>query len=129
MKEMGSRGHGDGLAWFEEEARTGSRGHELSGFAGLLAGARSTAITEYISVCSQREVELAQLAHDRKQGREEERALPSPVQAALAFSVGSLLSLLATGFIVEYRLRVTVVVAVATMALAAFGCIGAVLGD
>jgi VIT1/CCC1 family predicted Fe2+/Mn2+ transporter len=77
-------------------------------------------------------VELAQLTRDGKRGGEEERALPSPVQAAaasaLAFSVGALLPLLAAGFIVEYRLRVAVVVAVATMALAAFGCVGAVLG-
>uniref|UniRef100_A0ACD5WQS3 Uncharacterized protein n=1 Tax=Avena sativa TaxID=4498 RepID=A0ACD5WQS3_AVESA len=104
----------------------------VSGFAGLLAGACSMAIGEYVSVCSQRDVELAQLDHDGKRGGEEEQALPSPVQAAaasaLAFSVGALLPLLAAGFIVGYRLRVAVVVAVATLALAAFGFVGAVLG-
>jgi VIT1/CCC1 family predicted Fe2+/Mn2+ transporter len=77
-------------------------------------------------------VELAQLEHDGRRGGDEERDLPSPVQAAaasaLAFSVGALLPLLAAGFIVGYRMRVAVVVAVATMALAAFGCVGAVLG-
>uniref|UniRef100_A0ACD5Z208 Uncharacterized protein n=1 Tax=Avena sativa TaxID=4498 RepID=A0ACD5Z208_AVESA len=104
----------------------------VSGFAGLLAGACSMAIGEFVSVCSQRDVEIAQLDCDGKRGGEEERALPSPVQAAaasaLAFSVGALLPLLSAGFIVSYRLRVAVVVAVATMALAAFGCVGAVLG-
>ncbi|KAM0835413.1 hypothetical protein ACQ4PT_062942 [Festuca glaucescens] len=78
------------------------------------------------------DVELAQLDRDGKRGGDEERALPSPIQAAvasaLAFSVGALLPLLAAGFIVGYRLRVAVVVAVATMALAVFGYVGAVLG-
>jgi VIT1/CCC1 family predicted Fe2+/Mn2+ transporter len=77
-------------------------------------------------------VEIAQLDRDGKRGGDEERALPSPFQAAaasaLAFSVGAMLPLLAAGFIVGYRLRVAVVVAVATMALAGFGYIGAVLG-
>ncbi|KAM0897498.1 hypothetical protein ACQ4PT_022526 [Festuca glaucescens] len=104
----------------------------VSGFAGLLAGACSMAIGEYVSVCSQRDVELAQLERDGRRGGDEERDLPSPVQAAaasaLAFSVGALLPLLAAGFIVGYRMRVAVVVVVATMALAAFGCVGAVLG-
>ncbi|KAM0835414.1 hypothetical protein ACQ4PT_062942 [Festuca glaucescens] len=72
------------------------------------------------------------LDRDGKRGGDEERALPSPIQAAvasaLAFSVGALLPLLAAGFIVGYRLRVAVVVAVATMALAVFGYVGAVLG-
>jgi VIT1/CCC1 family predicted Fe2+/Mn2+ transporter len=102
----------------------------VSGFAGLLAGACSMAIGEFVSVCSQRDMEIAQLDRDGKRGGNEERALPSPAQAAaasaLAFSVGALLPLLAAGFIVGYRLRVGVVVAVATMALAAFGCVGAV---
>ncbi|XP_044971049.1 vacuolar iron transporter homolog 5-like [Hordeum vulgare subsp. vulgare] len=104
----------------------------ISGFAGLLAGACSMAIGEFVSVCSQRDVEIAQLDRDGKRGGDEERALPSPIQAAaasaLAFSVGALLPLLAAGFIVGYKLRVAVVVAVATLALAAFGVVGAVLG-
>ncbi|CAM0901580.1 unnamed protein product [Alopecurus aequalis] len=104
----------------------------VSGFAGLLAGAFSMAMGEYVSVCSQRDVEIAQMDLDGKRGGEEERDLPSPVQAAaasaLAFSVGALLPLLAAGFIEEYRMRVAVVIAVATMALAAFGYVGAVLG-
>jgi vacuolar iron transporter family protein len=105
-----------------------ARAMVISGFAGLLAGACSMAIGEFVSVCSQRDVELARL--DR--GAEEEKALPSPVQAAaasaLAFSVGALLPLLAAGFVTDYRLRIGVVAAVATATLAAFGCVGAVLG-
>ncbi|KAG8066807.1 hypothetical protein GUJ93_ZPchr0004g39354 [Zizania palustris] len=109
-----------------------ARAMVVSGFAGLLAGACSMAIGEFVSVCSQRDVELAQLERDGKRGGEEEKGLPSPAQAAaasaMAFSLGAVLPLLAAGFIVNYRLRVAVVVAVATAALAAFGCVGAVLG-
>ncbi|KAF0895564.1 hypothetical protein E2562_013879 [Oryza meyeriana var. granulata] len=109
-----------------------ARAMVISGFAGLLAGACSMAIGEFVSVCSQRDVELAQLERDGKRGGEEEKGLPSPVQAAaasaMAFSVGAIVPLLAAGFIVNYRLRIAVVVAVASVALAAFGCIGAVLG-
>uniref|UniRef100_A0A0D9WBG2 Vacuolar iron transporter n=1 Tax=Leersia perrieri TaxID=77586 RepID=A0A0D9WBG2_9ORYZ len=109
-----------------------ARAMVVSGFAGLLAGACSMAIGEFVSVCSQRDVELAQLERDGKLGGEEERSLPSPAQAsaasAMAFSVGAAVPLLAAGFIVNYRLRIAVVVAVASVALAAFGCVGAVLG-
>ncbi|KAI5011216.1 hypothetical protein ZWY2020_013353 [Hordeum vulgare] len=109
-----------------------ARAMVVSGFAGLLAGACSMAIGEYVSVCSQRDVEIAQLDQAGKRGGDEEKELPSPAQAAaasaLAFSVGALLPLLAAGFIADYNLRVTVVVVVATLALAAFGCVGAVLG-
>ncbi|KAE8815622.1 vacuolar iron transporter5-like [Hordeum vulgare] len=109
-----------------------ARAMVVSGFAGLLAGACSMAIGEYVSVCSQRDVEIAQLDQAGKRGGDEEKELPSPAQAAvasaLAFSVGALLPLLAAGFIADYNLRVAVVVVVATLALAAFGCVGAVLG-
>ncbi|KAL6645163.1 hypothetical protein ACP70R_002448 [Stipagrostis hirtigluma subsp. patula] len=103
----------------------------MSGVAGLLAGACSMAIGEFASVSSQRDVEIAQLERQAKRGGEEEKALPSPVKAAaasaLAFSVGALVPL-AAAFIGNYRLRIGVVVAVATATLAAFGCMGAVLG-
>ncbi|XP_037474580.1 vacuolar iron transporter homolog 5-like [Triticum dicoccoides] len=109
-----------------------ARAMVVSGFAGLLAGACSMVIGEYVSVCSQRDVEIVELDQAGKRGGDEEKALPCPAQAAaasaLAFSVGALLPLLAAGFIVGYNLRVAVVVVVATLALAAFGCVGAVLG-
>jgi vacuolar iron transporter family protein len=104
----------------------------ISGFAGLLAGACSMAIGEFVSVCSQRDVEIAQLERDGKLGGDEERSLPSPFQAAaasaLAFSVGAILPLLAAGFITDYRMRIGVVVAVASLTLGVFGVVGAVLG-
>jgi vacuolar iron transporter family protein len=104
----------------------------ISGFAGLLAGACSMAIGEFVSVCSQRDVEIAQLERDGKLGGDEERSLPSPFQAAaasaLAFSVGAILPLLAAGFITDYRMRIGVVVAVASLTLGVFGVVGSVLG-
>ncbi|RCV18565.1 hypothetical protein SETIT_3G311300v2 [Setaria italica] len=90
------------------------------------------AIGEFISVCSQRDVELAQLDRDGRRGGEEEKALLSPVQAAvasaLAFSVGALVPLLAAGFVRDYRLRIGVVIALATATLAA-SCARVVIGS
>ena len=109
-----------------------ARAMVISGFAGLLAGACSMAIGEFVSVCSQRDVELAAAQLDRDGNKDNNKVLPSPVQAAaasaLAFSVGALVPLLAAGFIRDYRLRIGVVIALATATLAAFGCAGAVLG-
>ena len=109
-----------------------ARAMVISGFAGLLAGACSMAIGEFVSVCSQRDVELAAAQLHRDGNKDNNKVLPSPVQAAaasaLAFSVGALVPLLAAGFIRDYRLRIGVVIALATATLAAFGCAGAVLG-
>lgn len=108
----------------------------LTGFAGLVAGACSMAIGEFVSVYSQLDIEIAH--RKREKIREiiekvdEEEALPNPLQAALAsalaFSVGALVPLLAASFITEYKVRVGVVVAAVTLALAGFGWLGAVLG-
>ncbi|KAG6492614.1 vacuolar iron transporter homolog 2-like [Zingiber officinale] len=110
----------------------------LSGFAGLVAGACSMAIGEFVSVYSQVDIEVAVRKRREKQRAaatmEEEQLgkLPSPVQAAaasaLAFSVGAVVPLLAAGFIGSYRLRLEVVVAAASAALVVFGCAGAALG-
>ncbi|CAA7404455.1 unnamed protein product [Spirodela intermedia] len=111
----------------------------LTGFAGLVAGACSMAIGEFVSVHSQVDVELAQMARERASsggaaaGDEGGRSdLPVPAQAAaasaMAFSVGAAVPLLAAGFIGSYRLRLGVVSAAATAALVAFGVAGAVLG-
>ncbi|XP_042058377.1 vacuolar iron transporter homolog 4-like [Salvia splendens] len=105
----------------------------LTGFAGLVAGACSMAIGEFVSVYSQRDIELAQMKRDSA-GEEGDKleGLPKPMQAAaasaLAFSVGAMVPLLAASFVREYRVRVGVVVAAVTVALAAFGWLGAVLG-
>ncbi|RYR35623.1 hypothetical protein Ahy_A10g050759 isoform A [Arachis hypogaea] len=76
----------------------------LTGVAGLVAGACSMAIGEFVSVYSQYDIE-----HKNK--------LPNPYTAAMAsavaFSVGALVPLLAAAFIKDYKV---------------FGGVGAVLG-
>ncbi|KAK4747644.1 hypothetical protein SAY87_014230 [Trapa incisa] len=114
----------------------------LTGFAGLVAGACSMAIGEFVSVYSQLEIELAQLR--RNSGRDgegpeggsgdekEEEKLPNPLRAAsasaLAFSVGAIVPLLGASFIKDYKVRLGAVAACASVALVVFGLLGAVLG-
>ncbi|KAK8649239.1 hypothetical protein V6N13_129972 [Hibiscus sabdariffa] len=108
----------------------------LTGFAGLVAGACSMAIGEFVSVYSQLDIELAQMKRDKRRGeiREEgeKESLPNPLQAAaasaLSFSVGAMVPLLAASFIREYKVRVGVVIGAVTLALLVFGWLGAVLG-
>lgn len=114
----------------------------LAGFAGLVAGACSMAIGEFVSVYSQLDIELAQMRREEKRavaggaaaggGGEEREGLPNPIQAAaasaLAFSVGAMVPLLAASFISEYKVRVAAVVAAVSAALVAFGWLGAALG-
>ncbi|XP_057795496.1 vacuolar iron transporter homolog 4-like [Salvia miltiorrhiza] len=112
----------------------------LAGFAGLVAGACSMAIGEFVSVYSQLDIELAQMRREEKRagvvalgGDDEKReGLPNPIQAAaasaLAFSVGAMVPLLAASFITEYKVRVGAVVAAVSAALVAFGWLGAALG-
>uniref|UniRef100_A0A1J3J438 Vacuolar iron transporter n=2 Tax=Noccaea caerulescens TaxID=107243 RepID=A0A1J3J438_NOCCA len=101
----------------------------LSGFAGMVAGACSMAIGEFVSVYSQYDIEVAQMERD---GEIEKEKLPSPLQAAaasaLAFSVGAIVPLLAAAFVKEYKVRIIAVVAAVTVALVAFGWLGAALG-
>ncbi|KAL4347985.1 hypothetical protein GQ457_17G004230 [Hibiscus cannabinus] len=103
----------------------------VAGFAGLVAGACSMAIGEYVSVCTQRDVEVAQMRREKRKGGNDEK-LPNPAQAAvasaLAFAVGAVLPLLAAAFIRQHKLRITVVVSVASVALVVFGVVGALLG-
>ncbi|KAJ6405463.1 hypothetical protein OIU84_013430 [Salix udensis] len=113
----------------------------LTGFAGLVAGACSMAIGEFVSVYSQLEIELAQMKREKERrnngGKDEQEegekgSLPNPSQAAaasaLAFSVGASVPLLAASFIKEYRVRLGVVFAAVTLALMIFGWLGAALG-
>ncbi|OAY74033.1 Vacuolar iron transporter [Ananas comosus] len=107
-----------------------ARAMVLSGFAGLIAGACSMAIGEFVSVHSQLDVELAEI---KRSGADKEAAgLPRPMQAAmasaLAFATGAMVPLLAAGFIRGYRVRLGVVAAAASVALVVFGCAGAALG-
>ncbi|KAJ6412525.1 hypothetical protein OIU84_005555 [Salix udensis] len=110
----------------------------LTGFAGLVAGACSMAIGEFVSVHSQLDIELAQMKREKQRKETEEKeggekeSVTNPLQAAaasaLAFSVGALVPLLAASFIREYKVRLGVVVAAVTLALLVFGWLGAVLG-
>ncbi|KAI4389423.1 hypothetical protein MLD38_001651 [Melastoma candidum] len=104
----------------------------LVGFAGLVAGACSMAIGEYVSVYSQLDIEVAQRKRDGEGDGDGGDGLPNPWQAAsasaLSFSMGAMVPLLAASFIREYRVRMGVVVAAVTLALLGFGWLGAVLG-
>ncbi|KAL6005500.1 hypothetical protein ACLOJK_006067 [Asimina triloba] len=120
----------------------------VSGFAGLVAGACSMAIGEFVSVYSQRDVEVAQMKREIKnkkinansrggeeeddEGGEDVQHLPSPLQAAtassLAFAMGAMVPLLAAAFIKPHKVRLGVVAAAVTMALILFGGVGAKLG-
>ncbi|KAK1417634.1 hypothetical protein QVD17_26764 [Tagetes erecta] len=109
----------------------------LTGFAGLVAGACSMAIGEFVSVYSQRDVEVAQMKRDRKNegnsdAESEKEALPNPIQAAaasaFAFMLGAIMPLLAASFIVDHKVRLGAVVATVSLALVVFGWIGAFLG-
>lgn len=106
----------------------------LTGIAGLVAGALSMAIGEFVSVYSQYDIELAQMKRESKDQFEVEKnkSLPKPLQAAvasaLAFGVGAVVPLLGAAFIKEYVVRVGVVVVVVSLALLGFGGLGAVLG-
>ncbi|KAK8613505.1 hypothetical protein V6N13_101264 [Hibiscus sabdariffa] len=107
----------------------------VAGFAGLVAGACSMAIGEYVSVCTQRDVEVAQMRREKRKGAPEggnDEKLPNPAQAAvasaLAFAVGAVLPLLAAAFIRQHKLRIAVVVSVASVGLVVFGVVGALLG-
>jgi vacuolar iron transporter family protein len=112
--------------------KSDSKAMLLSGFAGLIAGAMSMAIGEFVSVSSQLDAELAQLKRDQRADEADRAGLPSPIQAAvasaLAFATGATVPLLAAGFIANYKIRIIAVAVVATMALLVFGCLGAVLG-
>ncbi|XVF37157.1 hypothetical protein REPUB_Repub19eG0121700 [Reevesia pubescens] len=112
----------------------------LTGFAGLVAGACSMAIGEFVSVYSQLDIELAQIKRDKQRGENieteegegEKEALPNPLQAAaasaLSFSVGAIVPLLAASFIREYKVRLGAMIGAVTLALLVFGWLGSVLG-
>ncbi|KAK2383606.1 hypothetical protein P8452_38704 [Trifolium repens] len=112
----------------------------LAGFAGLVAGACSMAIGEFVSVYTQYDIEIAQMKRERELGNNanndeesnEKEKLPNPFQAALAsalaFSVGALMPLLAAAFIKNHKVRMGVVAAVVSFALLVFGSVGALIG-
>ena len=114
----------------------------LTGFAGLVAGACSMAIGEFVSVYSQLDIEVAQMKREKERDSidqdqedddgDEKEKLPNPMHAAaasaLAFSVGAMVPLLAASFIRDYKVRLGVVLGAVSLALVVFGWLGAVLG-
>ncbi|KAL2343727.1 hypothetical protein Fmac_005012 [Flemingia macrophylla] len=112
----------------------------VTGFAGLVAGACSMAIGEFVSVYTQYDIEKAQLKRERRESNNnrgvneeaQKEKLPNPFQAALAsalaFSVGAVVPLLAAVFIRSHKIRMVVVAVAASLALLVFGVVGAVLG-
>ncbi|KAI3445689.1 hypothetical protein Pfo_002354 [Paulownia fortunei] len=117
----------------------------LTGIAGLVAGACSMAIGEFVSVYSQYDIEVAQLKREQRAWRNVgaagdddhqleamKKKLPNPLQAAAAsafsFAVGAVVPLLAAAFIRDYHVRLGVVVAAVSVALLGFGVVGAVFG-
>lgn len=112
----------------------------LAGFAGLVAGACSMAIGEFVSVYTQYDIEISQMKREVMKGNggsasEEEakkKKLPNPAQAAIAsaiaFSIGAVVPLLGAAFIGQHNVRMLVVALLASIALVVFGGIGARLG-
>nr|GMC48409.1 vacuolar iron transporter homolog 1-like [Ipomoea batatas] len=117
----------------------------LTGFAGMVAGACSMAIGEFVSVYSQRDIEVAQMKRNKNRrpengevdaGEEEGESdgddLPNPMQAAaasvVAFAMGAMVPLLAASFIKPYKVRIGAVIAAVTVALVVCGWLGAALG-
>ncbi|CAH8267286.1 unnamed protein product [Arabidopsis lyrata] len=102
----------------------------LTSFAGLVAGACSMAIGEFIFIYSQYELEVAHLKRGLAEERQRKRKnisnvdlcqypvlpiLRSPTQAAtesaLAFSPREIVLLLAAAFVKEYKVRIGAIVA------------------
>ncbi|KAE9603254.1 hypothetical protein Lal_00008320 [Lupinus albus] len=119
----------------------------LAGFAGSIAGACGMAIGEFVSVYTQYEVEVSQMKRDMNMNGYKEEcekvgfdmriqkkriSLPNPLHAALAsalsFTMGALVPLLSAAFISDYRSRLLVVVAMASLALMVIGILGAEFG-
>ncbi|CAK9160473.1 unnamed protein product [Ilex paraguariensis] len=115
--------------------RTDIKSMILSGIAGLVGGACSMAIGEFVSVYSQYDIEVAQMKRESRATQtelEDNKDLPNPLQAAAAsasaFAAGAAVPLLGAAFIKDYHVRLGVVVGVVTFALLGFGSFGAYLG-
>ncbi|CAN6279359.1 unnamed protein product [Urochloa humidicola] len=133
----------------------GARAMLVSGLAGLVAGACSMAIGEFVSVYAQYDIQVAHAERGRGGagsgsddggssssdggaagggGGEQEGGggLPSPTQAAaasaLAFAAGAAVPLLSGGFVRPWAARVAAVCASSSVGLAGFGAAGAYLG-
>lgn len=123
--------------------KTGFKAMLLAGFAGLVAGACGMAIGEFVSVYTQLEVEVGQMMRDMDRSTEKgekefememekRKSVPNPLQAALAsafsFAIGGLVPLLSGAFTRVYKIRIILIVTMASLALVVFGRVGAQLG-
>ncbi|XP_072977095.1 vacuolar iron transporter homolog 2-like [Typha angustifolia] len=110
-------------------AKQDHRSTIISGAAGAVAGAFSMAVGEFVSVSTQRDIEIA---GGEAKTAPTPKTSPNPVKAAaasgFAFVAGSLVPLLPGYFVKEYHVRILALVIVASAALAAFGGVGARLG-
>ncbi|CAL4967978.1 unnamed protein product [Urochloa decumbens] len=121
----------------------GARAMLVSGLAGLVAGACSMAIGEFVSVYAQYDIQVAHADRVRSgaggssddgssDGGAGEEGLPSPAQAAaasaLAFAAGAAVPLLSGGFVRPWAARVAAVCASSSVGLVGFGAAGAYLG-
>ncbi|XP_065868461.1 vacuolar iron transporter homolog 4-like [Euphorbia lathyris] len=111
----------------------------LAGIAGLVAGACSMAIGEFVSVYSQYDTEMAQLKREMRSRdmqlteiEAKKKEMPSPLKAAgasaFAFAVGAVIPLIGACFVKNYGVMVGVVIGLASLALLGFGWFGAILG-
>lgn len=121
-----------------------ARNMMIAGVAGLVAGACSMAIGEYVSVHAQLGTEMAHLnemamASENVKADDEVRVTLSGTQrlwrslkaagaSAAAFAVGGIVPLMAAQIVEEYKVRIGVVVGAVSIALLVFGWLGAVLG-
>ncbi|KAK7319378.1 hypothetical protein RJT34_04099 [Clitoria ternatea] len=110
----------------------------LAGSIGLVAGACTMAVGEFVFVYTQLDIEVALIRREREfncnkeNELKEEDKFPNPfgaaIASAVAFSAGAVVPLLAAAFIRDYKIRLVIVVAVASLALLVFVGVGAVVG-
>ncbi|KAI3770256.1 hypothetical protein L6452_01383 [Arctium lappa] len=108
----------------------------ISGFAGVVAGACSMAIGEFVSVYSQLDVEVAQMKRDSRmmENKAEKRKnyqilfMQAAVASTLAFSLGAIVPLLSASLVGDHKVRLGVVVGAVSLGLVIFGWIGSILG-
>ncbi|QHO20320.1 uncharacterized protein DS421_11g336950 [Arachis hypogaea] len=88
----------------------------LSSFVGLVAGACSMAIGEFVSVYSQLDIEIVQIKRQEEEKVEDEKekeGLPNPLQATaasgFAFSVAAMVPLHAASLVRDYKLRLRLI--------------------
>ncbi|KAL2343726.1 hypothetical protein Fmac_005011 [Flemingia macrophylla] len=93
----------------------------LAGFAGLVAGACSVPVEEFVSVDSQLDTEVAQMkVHSNKQGEVEEddkllNHFQTSIASAIGFFIGAIVPLLSAVFIRDYKIRLVFVVVVSML--------------